>query len=148
MLEAGTRDRSGLRAYTTRPSRRPTTSAATLNVSGGILLGASDVDVDGTPYDVVFVEGTCIDVFSGCDSNDDFNFNNPDALLATLALLDQVFLDGVLGSFDSEPELTFGCTTTVTDDCHALTPYAVVGESVFTWAPRNLPELPTRSQRS
>ena len=34
--------------------------AATLNVSGGQLLGASGVIVDGISYDVEFLDGTCI----------------------------------------------------------------------------------------
>ncbi len=35
-------------------------NAATLNVVGGQLLGASNVDVGGSLYDVAFQDGTCI----------------------------------------------------------------------------------------
>ena len=97
-------------------------SAATLNVVGGQLVGASDVDVGGTLYDVAFVEGSCISLFSGCDEVSDFTFQTEAAAtLASQALMDQVFLDGVAGTFDSNPELTFGCSDTV--DCRVFTPF-------------------------
>ena len=51
-----------------------TASAATLNVVGGQLMGASGVDVGGILYDVEFLDGTCIDLFSGCDESADFDF--------------------------------------------------------------------------
>lgn len=87
-------------------------SAATLNVSGGQLLGASDVLVDGDLYDVEFLDGTCIDLFTGCDEASDFTFQaEAAALLASQALLDQVFINGTYG-FDSFPYLTNGITDT------------------------------------
>jgi hypothetical protein len=86
-------------------------SAATLTIdSSGILRGATGVEVGGTLYDVVFVDTTCIDAYSGCDSNSDFPFTTlSEAMTAGQALLDQVFVDGASGSFDSNPRLTFGC---------------------------------------
>jgi len=84
--------------------------AVTLNVVGGQLMGASGVDVGGSLYDVQFVNGTCIDLYNGCDEVSDFTFQSEaSAGLASQALLDQVFLDGVFGQFDSEPLLTNGC---------------------------------------
>ena len=84
--------------------------AATLNVVGGQLMGATDVLVDGSLYDVQFLGGSCIDAYSGCDEASDFTFQAfASAELASQALLDQVFLDGVGGLFDSEPSLTNGC---------------------------------------
>jgi hypothetical protein len=47
-------------------------SGATLNASGGQILGASGVDVGGTLYDVEFLDGTCIALFSGCDEVSDY----------------------------------------------------------------------------
>lgn len=85
-------------------------SAATLNVSGGKLLGASGVDVSGTLYDVQFIDGSCASVFSGCDSASDFDFDVSGALHASIALLTQVFVDGPLGNFDTVPSLTTGCS--------------------------------------
>ncbi len=100
--------------------------AATLNVVGGELLGASNVNVGGMLYDVAFIDGSCETVFGGCDELSDFDFiTAPDALAASQALLDQVFLDVPAGDFDTEPELTTGCTGT--SRCEAWTPYAFGG---------------------
>ena len=85
-------------------------SAANLIVAGGELTGATGVDVAGTLYDVSFVEGTCPQVFEGCNEDFDFAFVRfADATIAAQALLDQVFVDGPLGNFDTDPTLTFGC---------------------------------------
>jgi hypothetical protein len=102
----------------------PTATAAGLNVVGGQLQGATNVNVGGVLYDVDFVDGTCIALFDGCDENDDFTFKtNADGLLAAQALLDQVFLDGPLGNFDTHPEFTTGCSDT--DLCFPIIPYSV-----------------------
>ena len=93
-------------------------TAAVLLVNGsGILTGATGVNLNGTLYDVEFVDGTCVAVFDGCDELSDFPFflgNQIEAeantLAASQALLDQVFLDTAQGSFDSNPGLTFGCS--------------------------------------
>jgi len=100
-------------------------NAAILNVEGGQLLGASDVNVGGTLYDVQFMDGTCITLFSGCGLSTEFAFTtHGDAVLASQALIDQVFLDSVdLGLFDSEPSLTNGCAET--NLCGVLTPWDV-----------------------
>ena len=83
--------------------------AVTLNVVGGELLGATNVSVGGSLYDVSFVDGTCVDIFNGCDSSSDFTFNlQSQALAASQALLDQVFIDGVDGDFNSDATLTAG----------------------------------------
>jgi len=84
----------------------PSASAVTLNVSGGQLFGASGVIVDGIAYDVQFLEGTCIDLYDGCE---DFTFQTAAAAeAASQALIDQVFLDGPQGAFDTNPGLTNG----------------------------------------
>lgn len=97
-------------------------AAATLNVVGGQLLGATNVIVDGNSYDVQFLDGTCIALYDGCDEASDFSFTAGSAAFASQALLDQVFIDGIDGSFDSDPELTNGCTDTVR--CRVYTPWA------------------------
>jgi hypothetical protein len=100
--------------------------AATLNVVAGDLRGASGVDVGGTFYDVQFLDGTCIDLFNGCDALSDFTFNSlASATLASQALLDQVFLDGAEGNFDTVPSLTRGCGNP--QNCISLTPYGALG---------------------
>ena len=55
--------------------RSPSLDAATLIVNGnGILTGATGVNLNGTLYDVEFVDGTCEALFNGCDSFEDFTF--------------------------------------------------------------------------
>lgn len=84
------------------------THAVMLQVTGGILTGATGVNVGGTLYSVSFQDGTCAELFSGCDSDADFLFNQVTGNLAAQALLDQVFLDGPDGPFDSAPQMTRG----------------------------------------
>lgn len=86
-------------------------SAATLIIDGnGILTGATGVNVGGALFDVEFIDGTCVSLFSGCDQNTDFALNSlgsrPD--VAGQALLDQV----LIGVFDTNPELVRGCSNT------------------------------------
>lgn len=88
------------------------------------LLGASNVDINGTSYDVVFLDGTCGQVFDGCNDTSDFDFQSAEeAMAASQALIDQVFVDSELGNFDSDPASINGCTDN--DYCHAYTPYMV-----------------------
>ena len=113
---------------------RSSADAATLLVNGsGILTGATGVDVDGTLYDVEFVDGTCVALFDGCDSVTDFTFSSEaDALAASQALLDQVFLDTAQGDFDADPGLTSGCINTTFGVCEVWTPFGfgeLAGES-------------------
>jgi len=103
-------------------------TGATLTIESGALMGATDVDVNGILYDVQFLSGSCIDLYSGCDESTDFPFTNPDnlndgVLLSTAmqALLDQVFIDASFGNFDSNPGLTNGCGSSVVD-CFVGTP--------------------------
>jgi hypothetical protein len=108
-------------------------TALTLNVdANGILIGAFGVLVEGTAaYDVEFLEGSCDEVYSGCNEL----YPGIDHLLAQ-ALLDQVFV----GQFDSDPTLTRGCTDS--GSCRALVPRmvrpedgAVLSSAAINWAP-------------
>ncbi len=96
-----------------------------LNVTpDGILTGADDVDIGGTLFDIEFIDGRCVDLFDGCDEASDFDFpSQAVAEQAGQALLDQVFLDGPLGDFDSVPEITLGCY--FFDSCAILSPFSV-----------------------
>jgi hypothetical protein len=86
-----------------------------------VLLGARNVYIDGAYYDVAFEEGTCVALYDGCDDAADAPFpDTPTTEAAAQALLDQVFVDGPLGQFDSDPDLTYGCEST--DLCHILIP--------------------------
>ena len=87
-------------------------------------MGASGVDVGGTLYNVEFLDGTCVDLYNGCDEASDFTFTTQaEARQANQALLDQVFLYGVLGDFDSNSGLTAHCGGSST--CKVLTRYVV-----------------------
>lgn len=88
-------------------------AAATLVVNGsGQLTGARGIDVGGSLYDVNFLDGSCYGLFDGCDEATDFAFRDDGAKanLAAQALMDQVFVDGAAGLFDSNPNLTLGCS--------------------------------------
>jgi hypothetical protein len=105
--------------------------AATLNVVGGQLMGASNVLVDGGLYDVQFLDGTCIDLYNGCDDNSDFAPLQSFAFveLALAALGNQVFIDtGVAGEeFFSEPSLTNGCSDAF--QCWVRAPFSLFSSS-------------------
>lgn len=100
-----------------------------LIVENGQLMGADNVSVGGSLYDVRFLDGTCIDLFNGCDENTVFTFNTEgDARLAATALIDTVFVDGADGLFDMTPSLTYGCESL---DCGVITPYQGIDSMVF-----------------
>ena len=75
------------------------------------LIGAYDVDVNGSLYDVRFVEGSFNEVFNPDGDQlweGGLTFQTSlDAEGASQALLDQVLIDGAEGQFDSEPGLTY-----------------------------------------
>jgi len=99
---------------------RPASAATILVNASGQLIGATGVDVQGTLYDVAFVDGTCAALFSGCDASSDFTFTSEfDASAASQALLDQVFL----GIYDTTPNLTSGCINQW--ECYATTPFGL-----------------------
>jgi len=98
--------------------------AVILDIQGDVLMGATDVDVNGVFYDVQFKNGSCISLFSNCNPA---AFTFMDATIAdaaSQALLDQVFVNGPLGAFDSQPLLTNGCNTPGNDFwCEVMTPF-------------------------
>ncbi len=103
--------------------------AATLNVVGGELFGASGVDVGGTLYDVEFLDGSCITLFTGCDDASDFTFQSQAAaVLASQALLDQVFFEGTT-FWDWLPASITGCSGPLSpaSGCWTYTPYQLDG---------------------
>jgi hypothetical protein len=94
------------------------------------LLGADNVEVNGLFYNVRFLDGTCIALFNGCDDRTDFVFNTVDtATAASEALLAQVFVNGIMGNFDSSPWLTSGCGGF--DVCITATPYTEGAQGGF-----------------
>lgn len=94
----------------------------------GQLTGATGVNVNGSLFDVSFGDGdgggTCITVFDGCDSKDDFTFTTAtDALASANALFEYVFIDGDSGLFGTDSSLTRGCESIYS--CLVATPYNV-----------------------
>ena len=103
--------------------------AATLNLVNGQLLGASGVSFNGALYNVEFVDGSCFALFDRCDAASDFAFQSSQTAQDALGiLLDQVFLDSAVGSFDSNPALTNGCEDAAS--CRLVTPFLVLGIDV------------------
>lgn len=89
----------------------------------GQLTGATGVDVEGTLYDVEFVDGTCAAVFGVCDQAF-FTFTDSfSSFMASIALLEQVFIPAN-DPFDSDPSLTQGCSAA--EQCIVVTPYDVI----------------------
>ncbi|MES9943216.1 MAG: hypothetical protein ABW104_10450 [Candidatus Thiodiazotropha sp. 6PLUC2] len=74
------------------------------------LTGISGITVDENIYNVSFVEGTCVELFGGCDERTDFFFQDTATAFAAFSgLMEQGLLDGPSGQFDSNPQLTYGC---------------------------------------
>jgi hypothetical protein len=98
--------------------------AAILHVdSGGVLTGASGVNVSGSVFDVAFEDGSCDSLFNNCDPTE-FAFSSlGEAEAAAAALLGQVFVDSSLGNFDTDPSLTFGCVNATTN-CLTRIPFS------------------------
>lgn len=110
-----------------------TIAAPILLVDGnGILTGAKGVTVLGNKYDVTFEDGTCVSLFSGCDSPSDFAFQDVVAARAAgNALLDEVLLDNNLQKFDSDPLKTNGCGIPAYQ-CLVFIPYQASTATRFT----------------
>ena len=106
-------------------------NAATLVVSGGQLMGATGVDVDGIEYDVSFEDGSCNDLFDGCTS---FAFTTAsEAGSATVALLSQV----LIGIYDVSPELVNGISNAFSGTVHTPFQTHTGGTIVVTGAAVN-----------
>lgn len=74
-----------------------------------ILVGASNVPIGNTLFDVSFVDGSCEELFNGCDSNDDFTFNSAtEATQAAQVLLDLVLINVDEFTFASSPGFVAG----------------------------------------
>ena len=65
-------------------------NAATVVMSGGQLMGATGVEVNGASYDVAFLDGSCNSLYNGCTG---LPFTTgSEALAASQALRDQVMI--------------------------------------------------------
>lgn len=85
--------------------------AATLTVDSGTgkLTGATNVSVNNNLYNVQFIDDSGVNLFYTANDGWSFVFTDfASAAAASNALLDQVFLNGSSGNFDSAPYLTQG----------------------------------------
>ena len=99
-------------------------NAATLVVNtDGKLAGAKGVTVGTQTYDVEFKDGSCAEVYGTCAISAFAFTSESDARIASQALLDQVFINGVAGQFDSDPALTIGCSRP--EACGTITPFGL-----------------------
>lgn len=98
--------------------------ATVLNVTNGILTGASGVLVGNQLFDVQFVDGSCVSLFANCDPSLFPFHTEADAKLAATALRTDVFVDGISGNFDSDTGITRGCTLNNVF-CLVYTPYSL-----------------------
>ncbi len=81
-----------------------------INALTNNLTAVSGIVVNENIYDVTFAEGTCVELFGGCDEKTDFFFQDTATAFAAFSgLMEQGLLDGPLGQFDSNPQLTYGC---------------------------------------
>ena len=97
-------------------------------------MGADNVDVSGSLYDVRFEEGSCNSLFGGCASSN-FSFSTQiSATAAAQALLDQVFIDNGSDLFDTVPSSTFGC---VSGSCEVMIPYVLIPGLITTRTANN-----------
>jgi hypothetical protein len=101
-----------------------------LNVENGILMGADNVEVNGSLYNVRFLDGTCIALFNGCSEASDFLFNSEEtATAAASSLIDQVFGGGSVGEqFLTSWTLIAGCGNA--EVCSMYTPRGNVESGV------------------
>lgn len=96
--------------------------AAQLVLDNNTLLGAHNVEINNTLYNVEFVDGVGQEFFgdNGSLFLDDMVAQ---PVLFAQALLSQVFMN----EFDLRPDLTFGCATGV-EHCLTFMPYQVYGD--------------------
>ncbi|MBL4631150.1 MAG: PEP-CTERM sorting domain-containing protein [Paraglaciecola sp.] len=85
--------------------------------STGIVTGAEDVLVGDSFYNVVFVDGTCIEIFEGCDDISDFTVSNI-AVSANSALA-ALFKESVESNLITYSDVT-GCVSSF-NVCNVLT---------------------------
>ena len=97
-------------------------AAPMLTMSGGQLTGATGLDVGGTPYDVTIMDGTCVDLFSGCDEASDFPFAD---LTEANTAVTEIFnlINGSI--FENAPPTVLGCSIAVI--CTIYTPTLPLG---------------------
>ena len=89
-----------------------------MNAAGNTVMGVDGIQFNGSTYDVRFVDGTCVALFDGCNSNtNSFLFTTAvDARAASTALGAALLQSALPGAIN-------GATVTSTDLAGILTPY-------------------------
>ena len=85
--------------------------STTLIIEDGQLMGATDVLILGETYDVRFADGSALDIYLGGDKTA-YYVSPVDPEVASLALLNEVLLNGGTYLFDANPSLTSGIEST------------------------------------
>lgn len=96
----------------------------------GNVTGATGLEAGGATYSMEFVDGSCIDLFDGCDSNADFIV--PGTGDVTHGSLLSTFFDAFIaseltaddGSLDAQPDIAIGCERVSLDFCTTVAPTA------------------------
>jgi len=91
-------------------------AAPIYNVQAGLLVGIQNIEINGSAYDVSFIDGVLENEFNLADP---FLFDGSAANDASLALLNAMS-DVSEGNFDTQPTLTRGCAG---DNCVIHTPF-------------------------
>ena len=91
-------------------------AASTLVFTGTTLTAVEDLLVDGSLYDVEFVDDTCVDIFTGCDALSDFDFTSSVTALAAVQAL-------ILAIGAVAPTDVFGCGVPI--GCVAYVPFQI-----------------------
>ena len=100
--------------------------------SSGVLTGANNVDVGGTLYNITFADGSCNSLFSNCSASSFAFTTSRAANMAARALLDQVFVEGPAGNFDTAIDKILGCASAAY--CSTYIPYARLEPLFFAFA--------------
>lgn len=99
----------------------------------GLLIGAKNIDVNGLHLDVLFSLGSCASLFNGCDDWNDFVFTTEPAFVnvaynASNEIMNQVFVDGPSGNFDSDIDSVFGCSSNSSAYCQFFIPIGLLSD--------------------
>lgn len=113
-----------------------TQAAPIYNVENGKLTGISGVDVDGTVYNVSFIEGTYDSIYEGT-----FDFNTSSTAQQAASVLQSVITSPnaiPIGVGYPDPSLIYGITITSTSMTALSIPYKLLTEPAQTitlWSP-------------
>jgi len=103
-------------------------ATVSLSTNGNELLGINGLFVGDTQYNVIFDDRNCIQIWTGCDSVTDFDFQTLEDANAAATSLFNVMNTPQLDFWDRNPAFIFGLDAF---NSFILIPYAVSDPSVF-----------------